>query len=732
MSVALPTLNFAGMSLGDDQSQVTGVTMGTGVSSLCTARKTQWLTYAGKVLRFYAYFNEAVSQSATETDRVRLCTLFYYLENDTIQVNEPRVENSGIVGGTLVRRSVIDNPESGEPYRIVLPAEGAELSSDIFVGADIFIHGISHHIFDCDSFTRETMAALGLPQNRAEPAPTDKFTANRALAGAVSAKHPKAGLMDEPRVPRMLPQDDTSMLCYHCQWDDTASDYGEMHTYKLCLYLEDQTIELKETVRPPPPTKGARARPTGAAAARQHFSVLLKRQRIPKSSMTSVDKIGERSVAPADDYLCADDLLVGTTISLQGRPLRVLGCDAATQKWWQERGVDTDKLGLGSSAEAPRPTPIGGRPAKSYDHLKKEEEAAAAPAVSKRDAFRKHAALSGKTLRFSACLASQLATRDQEKLEFIINYFPGDDALTVYTHAPANSGLMGGLFLKKSQPTNPATGAFYRPQDLGVGAIVDLPNAKLCVTKMDDFTANFLAGKVVTVMKVDHVFQKLQEKMRLSGTPHDMFLHSFDPSHTGLVRPEDFEVALNILFEEFVLPPRQMQRLFGYFDRAGKGHFDFNDFVTVLEQEVDIPDGEGEGGSDGVPEVNEATLTAHEIDTYVRFVHSQELTGKQEVQLARAMRTLMDYFASLRDEAQFQALFQTTKLDPGKTHKLDEQQFSDVLREKAHLTERDTKMILAKLMPGSPTTAGTINYVNFYAIFTQYIQHKKTGQNLGP
>ena len=52
-----------------------------------------------QVLRFYAYFQEAVHEKAEEQYRIRHCIILFYLEDDTIQVNEPRQENSGIPQG---------------------------------------------------------------------------------------------------------------------------------------------------------------------------------------------------------------------------------------------------------------------------------------------------------------------------------------------------------------------------------------------------------------------------------------------------------------------------------------------------------------------------------------------------------------------------------------------------------------------------------------------------------
>lgn len=49
-----------------------------------------------KVLRFWGYFKQTVYESPDEFYRVRPVTIFYYLEDDSMQVFEQLVENSGI------------------------------------------------------------------------------------------------------------------------------------------------------------------------------------------------------------------------------------------------------------------------------------------------------------------------------------------------------------------------------------------------------------------------------------------------------------------------------------------------------------------------------------------------------------------------------------------------------------------------------------------------------------
>ena len=55
-----------------------------------------WVAFDRKVLRFDCYFKESVHESRLENYRIRKCVLYYYLEDDSMHVSEPKVENSGI------------------------------------------------------------------------------------------------------------------------------------------------------------------------------------------------------------------------------------------------------------------------------------------------------------------------------------------------------------------------------------------------------------------------------------------------------------------------------------------------------------------------------------------------------------------------------------------------------------------------------------------------------------
>jgi hypothetical protein len=47
---------------------------------------------------------EPVHESQVEKERVRECEIYYYMEDDTISINEHQQMNSGIVQGNFLKR----------------------------------------------------------------------------------------------------------------------------------------------------------------------------------------------------------------------------------------------------------------------------------------------------------------------------------------------------------------------------------------------------------------------------------------------------------------------------------------------------------------------------------------------------------------------------------------------------------------------------------------------------
>lgn len=65
------------------------------------------LIYLLQVLRFYGYFKESVVESRLENFRIRKLILYYYLEDNSVAIIEPKQMNSGIPQGAFLKRQKV-------------------------------------------------------------------------------------------------------------------------------------------------------------------------------------------------------------------------------------------------------------------------------------------------------------------------------------------------------------------------------------------------------------------------------------------------------------------------------------------------------------------------------------------------------------------------------------------------------------------------------------------------
>ena len=63
------------------------------------------LSYFFQVLKFNAWYKQTVHESPNEHYRVRHVNIYYYLEDDSISVVEPVIENSGMPQGEEIKIS---------------------------------------------------------------------------------------------------------------------------------------------------------------------------------------------------------------------------------------------------------------------------------------------------------------------------------------------------------------------------------------------------------------------------------------------------------------------------------------------------------------------------------------------------------------------------------------------------------------------------------------------------
>ena len=98
--------------------------------------------------------------------RIRKLIIYYFLEDRSILIVEPKNPNSGKPQGAFLKRQlVIKQDGSGMPFE----------PTDFRVGLDIGICGRSIRVYDCDQYTREFFKNLQQDQSDAVECPEDSF-----------------------------------------------------------------------------------------------------------------------------------------------------------------------------------------------------------------------------------------------------------------------------------------------------------------------------------------------------------------------------------------------------------------------------------------------------------------------------------------------------------------------------------------------------------------------------
>lgn len=174
----------------------------------------KWLKYDRQVLRFYCYFKESVDERREENFRVRKCTIYFYLEDGTLHISEPRQMNSGIIQGTFLKRHKV--PKAGGGY-ITVP--------DFSLGSDITIYDRTFRICTCDTFTRRYLLKHGFNIGREEDFPGEPLSTYRESL----KKHPLRTHKEFPN--KQFLENDGKVLRFFAVWDDRESVYGDRRPY---------------------------------------------------------------------------------------------------------------------------------------------------------------------------------------------------------------------------------------------------------------------------------------------------------------------------------------------------------------------------------------------------------------------------------------------------------------------------------------------------------------------
>lgn len=447
-------------------------------ADLKTQKLPAWVAYDRKVLRFSAYFKEAVFASAIESFRVRKCRVYYYLEDDSIHIDEPKVENSGIPQGVFIRRHRC--PKADNTYVSL---------SDLSIGAELSLYGRIFKINDADAFTRDFYSSNGVELTDAEPVPEDNFTKRNTVEPTTFNKlmHPMKEHMEASlgkqmgvniKATQKFLKNDRKVLRFYCIFRDDKL-YGEVRPYIVHFYLADDTIEVLEV--------------RDDNSGRDNCPALLKRQKLPKkfNELTAdCSAIGTKQRDPQIEYYTEEDIKMGTDIDVFGRPLTVMGCDDFTKAFYINN--------YGASAEDFPQVETEGEPdvpyyiqAPPHNGIGSEEDSLSSflylvPKIPKID-YRKLMEMEGVILRYEAKFVNPLS--EDVNRRFIISFYMNNDTIQIFEKFQGNSGFIGGNFLERSRQKNVNNGGrMFTPGDFKVGTRVTINRFEFDVVDEDLYT----------------------------------------------------------------------------------------------------------------------------------------------------------------------------------------------------------------------------------------------------
>eukprot|EP00698_Gefionella_okellyi_P017111 TRINITY_DN4961_c0_g1_i1.p1 TRINITY_DN4961_c0_g1~~TRINITY_DN4961_c0_g1_i1.p1 ORF type:complete len:564 (+),score=138.45 TRINITY_DN4961_c0_g1_i1:103-1794(+) len=405
-----------------------------------------WVAFDRQVLRFYGYFLEGVHESPQEAFRVRKCNILYYLEDDSMEVLEPKTENSGMPQGKIVRRHRIPRPDDADDFYGV---------HDLNMGMELTIYGRTYRLTGCDEFTRNFMGKIGIELNADEEVPGDDFSAKRSTSRP--AREPVGQSLDkEERLKlRKFLQHDRKVLRFFSCWDDRSNMFGDLRYFQILVFLADDTVAVNEVMQ--------------TNSGRDPVPQFARRGKLPR---------------PQGGLYTERDFKVGITVNIYGRPFFIYDADSYTREHYQTKfGVTLDTPIEVHEDEAMLPQ----REIPPYTGFGTEEDSlgsvsALAPKAPRKD-FRKYIENDGKVLRYGA----KLATTRPEDLDrrFIVSYYLADDTVQVFEPPRRNSGITGGKFLERSKIN-------YRPADFFIGAEVTFFRRPFVLFDADEYALNYM------------------------------------------------------------------------------------------------------------------------------------------------------------------------------------------------------------------------------------------------
>ncbi|XP_031628487.1 EF-hand domain-containing family member C2 [Contarinia nasturtii] len=518
-----------------------------------------WILNDGKILCFKAYFRQnLVGSSGSAQFQIRKVKILFYMEDGTIQVVEPRTDNSGIPQGCIVKRQRI--PCSSSTQNQCLSMLDLNVQKEVEIFDRIYI------ITDCDGFTRSYLNRAGIEVPHAIETPKDPIHLTRE---EMQESRPVAGPSKvekkENKLEKFL-RFDNLCLKFDAYWDDRDSPLGDIHDLIVYYYLSDDTIQINEIFK--------QGRPT----------TLYKRLKLPKrtddvlmldqkSNATVLNVLGRdfmnaRCITdkldigkPNIDFYTDADLKIGEKINVFGRSVILTDCDKFTRDYYQQKYGIEEFIPIARPKETRWKQPYIEKVMPPYNGWGTFEDSESSCysiqlKVPQRD-MKKFLELDKCNLRFKAQMISNIDENSDR--EFVITYYLSDDTISVFEIGKRNA-CQSRDFLKRSRFYLPNQNVYtsqrplaYTPQMFYIGANVNLKGFEYHLTDADEFTLNFMEShsSEFPMANISSILSKIKEAI----TPN---YKEFIGKYLNVAETTSKPDSLNICYDTTALALRDL------------------------------------------------------------------------------------------------------------------------------------------------------------------------------
>ncbi|KAM6290237.1 EF-hand domain-containing family member C2 [Porphyrio hochstetteri] len=557
-----------------------------------------WVAFDKQVLSFDAYFEEEVPDKNQELYRVRHCKIYFYLEDDTIQVIEPQVKNSGITQGTIVRRHRIPLPP---------PHEDQFYTIDHFnINIEIILYARRYKIIDCDQFTKYFLRKMGVRLNSPADRPDDPYTKERQkVLDSMNPLRPYERLDTS----KQFFEHDGQVLRFFCVWNDPESVFHEPRELVLRYYLSDDTIDIKEII---PVNSGRDAIP-----------LFLRRDKLPKNAPTGLYQPGtitsrtvlnvlgklvgnkghyildnRKTGAVHQEFYRDSDLKIGAVINVWGRKITLCDCDEFTKEYYRT------KYGIEDFTPVQYKAPPPPKPEKTfppYNGFGSEEDSLCScmglllkpPQKDFKKFMEKdRSGMESNILSFVAKLITENPVDKDRK--FIISYFLSDDTISVFEHTEWNTGILGGKFLGRGRIKKPGQELFksepseyFEAQNLFVGARLCFHGHNFLLVDADEYTFNYMEkhANEFPVADTGAILKKLRERAEPRSREIRQVFAAADPEHTKVIDYDRFR-NLIVSMTDGAFSEHEIMTIGRYYRVRDEYEIDLHFLLAVAQEQL--------------------------------------------------------------------------------------------------------------------------------------------------